>query len=94
MISTIVALRSVVTLEPLEDRCLLAVLTVNTTADDTSANSELTLREAVAVLNHGSSIGVISDLGRALTNDEMDQIDLTEPCADLAERGVVSSVRH
>jgi predicted outer membrane repeat protein len=53
-------------LEALEDRCAPAVLTVNTTADNTTANSVLTLREAVAVVD--------GTLGRALTAGEQAQI--------------------
>jgi hypothetical protein len=44
--------------ERLEDRHLLAVLTVNTISDTTAADAVLTLREALAVVNSGSTAGL------------------------------------
>ena len=49
--------------EPLEERCLLAVLTVNS-IDDTHINTThagmLTLREAIEVIDNGSAMGLDS----------------------------------
>lgn len=45
-------------LEGLEERNLLAVLTVNTDSDLTQANGVLTLREAIQVVNAGSTAGL------------------------------------
>src|SRR4029078_9022724 len=44
--------------EHLEKRDLLAVLTVNTISDTTATNAELTLREALTVVNSGSTAGL------------------------------------
>ncbi len=63
--------------EPLEYRQLLAVLTVNLNQDNTTADSLLTLREAAAVVNFGTTSGVIPDLGRTLTAGEKAQINTT-----------------
>ena len=63
--------------EPLEDRRMLAVLTVNTDLDSTTPDEVLTLREAVLLVNDGGDS--IAALGRALTAGELAQIDTTEP---------------
>src|SRR5438270_9527874 len=49
-------------LEALEDRLAPAVLTVNGTADNTTSDNTLTLREAIAVVN--------GNLGRSLSTGE------------------------
>ena len=53
-------------LELLEDRTAPAVLTVNSVADNTTADSVLTLREAIAVVS--------GNLGRSLTTQEKAQV--------------------
>ena len=53
-------------LENLEDRCAPAVLTVNSVADNTTADSALTLREAIQVVN--------GSLGHSLTTAEKAQV--------------------
>src|SRR5438067_5778339 len=50
--------RGVLRLEALEDRLAPAVLTVNTLADQTTADNVLSLREAVGVVNSGSTGGL------------------------------------
>src|SRR5262249_55484185 len=45
-------------LEPLEDRTAPAVLTVNTTNDDTTPDATLSLREAIGVVNSGPAAGL------------------------------------
>jgi hypothetical protein len=55
--------------EELEDRCTPAVLTVNSLPDNTTADSGLTLREAVALVD--------GTLGRALTPAEQAQVSGT-----------------
>src|SRR5262249_18320641 len=47
-------------LEALEGRLAPAVLTVNTVADDTTADNFLSLREAISVVNSGSTSGLNS----------------------------------
>ena len=47
-------------IELLEDRQLLATLMVNTTADDTAADSTLSLREAIEVSNGTLAISLLS----------------------------------
>src|SRR5438045_3858589 len=44
--------------EQLEDRRMLAVLTVNTNLDTTASDTVLTLREALGVVNTGSTAGL------------------------------------
>src|SRR5438128_7850672 len=50
--------RCVPHLEALENRLAPAVLTVNTLADETTADNSLSLREAVGVVNSGSTSGL------------------------------------
>lgn len=59
--------------ETLEDRRMLAVLTVNTNMDNTTTDSMLSLREAVLLVNNGGD--AIAALGRALTVAEESQLD-------------------
>lgn len=60
-------------LEPLEDRRLLAVLTANTVLDNTTSDANLTLREAILLVNNGGDANAA--LGRALTSGELAQVD-------------------
>ena len=62
--------------ELLEDRRMLAVVTVNSQDDTTTADTELTLREAILLVNEGGDANLA--LGRALTAGEDAQIDSTE----------------
>jgi CSLREA domain-containing protein len=50
----------VLQLEILEDRLAPATLTVNTLADEATADTTLSLREAVGVVNSGSTGGLSS----------------------------------
>src|SRR5687768_12243576 len=61
-------------LAALEDRAVPATLTVNTTADDTTADPVLTLREAVTLVNAGTTDPASNGLGRALTAGESGQV--------------------
>ncbi len=63
--------------EELEQRRVLAVLTVSNANDDIVNDASLTLREALAVVNNGSATGVIAGLGRALSAGEAAQINST-----------------
>jgi hypothetical protein len=65
--------------EELEQRRVLAVLTVNSTDGGVGNDALLTLREAVAVVNNGSATGTIAGLGRALSAGEAAQISATSP---------------
>ncbi len=60
--------------EALEDRRVLAVLTVNTAADSVlnDVDNFLSLREAIMVVNNASTAGLNSSA-------ELNQVDLTEP---------------
>ncbi|MCG6156690.1 Calx-beta domain-containing protein [Rubinisphaera margarita] len=60
--------------EVLEGRTLLAGLTVNTQADNTTSDNELTLREAVLLINNGGDANAA--LGRVLTAGESAQINV------------------
>jgi CSLREA domain-containing protein len=59
-------------LEMLEDRVVLSVLTVNTTADSTAPSNNLTLREAILLVDNGGNAQAA--LGRNLTAGEAGQI--------------------
>ena len=60
--------------EILEDRCLLATLTVNTLSDGVASDdSAITLREAVLLVNDGGDANAA--LGRSLSPGELAQID-------------------
>jgi hypothetical protein len=64
--------------EPLEDRRMLAVLTVNTHSDDwntTVGDEFLTLREAITVVNAGTKTGIIPVLGRELSEAEKNLVN-------------------
>ena len=60
-------------IEQLEDRRLLATITVDSEADNTTADTELTLREATLLVNEAGDAATA--LGRALTVEEAAQID-------------------
>ena len=62
-------------LEPLEDRLLLALLTVNTLDDDNVADAFLSLSEAVSLVNYAGDSNAA--LGRALQGGESNQINIT-----------------
>ena len=55
---------------------MLALLTVNSDQDNTTADTDLTLREAVLLVNDAGDANLA--LGRALTAGELAQIDTTE----------------
>ncbi len=59
--------------EVLEGRTLLASVTVNSLADDITSDNEMTLREAILLINHGGDSNAA--LGRALTGGETIQTD-------------------
>lgn len=64
----------------LEPRILLSAVTVNSIADDTTNDSRLTLREAVAILNDGDpSDGVDGLGGRMLSTQELAQVSTADP---------------
>src|SRR5262245_24235006 len=58
--------------EALEDRLAPATLTVNSTADNTTADTSLTLREAVLLVNTNGN--ATTALGRSLTAGEKAQV--------------------
>ena len=64
--------RAHLTLEILEDRLAPATLTVNSTADNTTADNSLTLRESVLLVDAGGN--ATAALGRSLTAGEAGQI--------------------
>lgn len=64
-------------LEVLEDRCVPAVLTVNTNLDNTDADGLLSLREAVALVNESGD--AMAALGRDLDSGELGQVNTTGP---------------
>jgi predicted outer membrane repeat protein len=62
----------------LEPRVMLSAVTVNTSADNTTEDAVVTLREAVAILNDGDlSDGVAGLGGRMLTAGELAQINIS-----------------
>jgi hypothetical protein len=61
-------------LETLEDRTAPAVVTVNTVADNIEADALLTLREAITLVNAGTTAEPGNGLGRALTAAEQGQV--------------------
>jgi CSLREA domain-containing protein len=78
--------------EPLEDRRMLAVLTVNSTADNNNSDDFLTLREAILLVNHAGDAEVA--LGGPLTPGEEAQIDTSESFGtndtiDLSVTGII-----
>ena len=60
----------------LEDRRLLAALTVNSFADNTTDDAVLTLRESILLVNNGGDANVA--LGRALSTGEAAQVNTSE----------------
>jgi hypothetical protein len=67
--------RTILSLERLEDRIAPATLAVNSTADSTAASNDLTLREAILLVNNGGNAQ--NALGRSLTAGEAGQISGT-----------------
>ncbi|QDS98162.1 choice-of-anchor Q domain-containing protein [Adhaeretor mobilis] len=59
--------------EQLEDRRMLAVLDVNSMADNITSDTELTIRESTLLINNAGDSNAA--LGRALTAGELAQID-------------------
>src|SRR6266851_3831568 len=59
-------------LEALEDRLAPAILIVNSTADSNTANSVLSVREAILLVNHAGNAPIA--LGRGLTAGEAAQV--------------------
>ena len=77
--------RSRVCLEVLEDRQLLATITVNTTADGTAAASTLSLREAIEVSNGTLSVSSLSTQQQAQVSGAVgntNTIDFNIPTTD------------
>src|SRR5437016_1716591 len=70
-------------LEVLEDRWAPAVLTVNTLADETAADNTLSLREAISVVNSGSTAG-LSSAEQAQVSGTLGQNDTIQFAASLA----------
>jgi hypothetical protein len=71
--------------ELLEDRQLLALLTVNTTADDTSADSTLSLREAIEVSSGSLAVSSLSSQEQAQVSGPVgatNTIDFNIPMTD------------
>ena len=70
-------------LELLEDRRLPAVLTVNTTADDTTADSTLSLREAIELVDGSLALSALSTQEQAQVSGSLsstpDTIDFNIP---------------
>ena len=66
----------IVAAEVLEDRTLLAAITVNTTIDNTADDAFLTLREAILLVNNNGNASAA--LGRSLSSAEQTQVDLSE----------------
>src|SRR5689334_19297186 len=62
--------------EYLEDRFAPALLTVNTLADNDSADNFLSLREAIALVHSGGDANAA--LGRSLTAGEANQVNALE----------------
>ena len=65
--------------ERLEDRTLLATLTVNSLGNAQTADAVLSLREAILAVNDGDLSDGINFLGRNLTPSEMAQVDQSTP---------------
>jgi len=63
-------------LEPLEDRRMLALMSVNSDLDNTTQDAVLTLREATLLVNSGGN--PMAALGRGLTPGEQGRVNLTE----------------
>ena len=66
-------------LEALEDRTVPAVLVVNTTADTTDGDAFLTLREAITLVNAGTSEDPGNGLGRPLTAGDIASFEEHDP---------------
>ena len=68
--------RHLLSFQMLEDRRLLAALTVNSFADNTTDDAVLTLRESILLVNNGGDANVA--LGRALSTGEAAQVNTSE----------------
>ena len=68
--------RHLLSFQMLEDRHLLAALTVNSFADNTTDDAVLTLRESILLVNNGGDANVA--LGRALSTCEAAQVNTSE----------------
>ena len=71
--------------EVLEDRQLLATITVNTTADDTSADATLSLREAIEVSDGTLAVSSLSTQEQAQVSGSVratNAIDFNIPTTD------------
>ncbi len=72
-------------LEVLEDRQLLATITVNTTADETAADSTVSLREAIEVSNGTLAVSSLSTQQQAQVSGAVgntNTIDFNIPKSD------------
>src|SRR6516165_4235790 len=72
-------------LELLEDRQLLSTITVNTAADETSADSTLSLREAIEVSNGTLAVSSLSTQEQAQVSGTVgstNTIDFNIPTSD------------
>jgi CSLREA domain-containing protein len=67
--------RFVPRLEPLEGRLAPAVLTVNTLADETTADNFLSLREAITVVDNPGTYGSLSTAEQAQISGTLRQND-------------------
>src|SRR5687768_9695669 len=78
------------TVEALEQRLVFSALTVNTVLDNTTSDSELTLRESVLLVENGGNAAAA--LGRSLTSGELAQIDITQPFGTADAIGFANSI--
>src|SRR6516225_5855723 len=72
-------------LELLEDRQLMSTITVNTTVDNPSPNTTLSLREAIEISNGTLAISALSSQQQALVNGPVgstNTIDFNIPKTD------------
>ncbi len=68
------ARRSGTCIEPVEERCLLSTITVNSAADVVTDDGEVTLREAILAANTNTSV----DGSTAGSADEVDVIEFAD----------------
>src|SRR5947208_12118434 len=86
-------------LEALEDRLVPAVFTVNTTADDLTANSAFSLREAIRTVNNGNTSGLsaaeMAQISGTLGSNDTIQFNLPAgPQTLTLTRGVLNLTRN
>jgi hypothetical protein len=88
----------VLLLEVLEDRLAPALLTVNTLADETTADNYLSLREAVGVVNSGSTSGLssaeLAQVSGALGSNDTIQFSLPSGPQTLTLTGSALNLTH